>query len=60
MKKQQQSGSNIPYQVQMRSISGASTKNQLHVQAMKGYSSTPKNQQLAGGMGNYRNSGGGL
>ena len=27
----------------MRSISGASTKNQLHMQAMKGYSSTPKN-----------------
>ena len=60
-KKQQNQSGNIPYQVNMRSISGASNKNHLNFNAIKGHSSTPKNQNLANGIGNFRpNATGGL
>lgn len=59
-KKQTNQSGVIPPQVNKRSISGASNKTQFNLNAIKGHSSTPKNQNLTNGIGSFRPSGGGL
>ena len=59
-KKQANQSGVIPPQVNKRSISGASNKTQFNLNAIKGHSSTPKNQNLTNGIGSFRPSGGGL
>ena len=59
-KKQANQSGVIPPQVNKRSTSGASNKTQFNLNAIKGHSSTPKNQNLTSGIGSFRPSGGGL
>jgi hypothetical protein len=50
----------MPHQVNKRSISGASNKNQFNLNAIKGHSQTPKNQNLSSGIGSFRPGAGGI